>query len=331
MIEEEENVKKIWKYAILLVALSALLCMSAFAADGPEVNNFVPDAVAAVDGKEYFTATYTGQKDAQYLILMLAAETVPESQPAGTAMPDPTKTKILYVNQAQADAEGVVSFETVYPMALEDSVIWLTGGTDGPVALASVTAPAEPQPTGVTVSGTAASWNSTDDAVYLLYADTVDDATIKAEWKAGTYNAAYTGTKGTIAAATVETKSMQAQSFSFAGVANGTYKLAICKPGKYVPKIVTITVSGSNVDMGQQKLWLYGDVNYDGSVKSNDAAQINRYVNNKSSVFDSGDAQTKAERTLAADVNTDGSVKSNDAAQINRYVNNKSSTFSLLK
>ena len=96
--------KKIWKYAILLVALSALLCMSAFAADGPTVNNFVDDAVAAVDGKEYFTATYQGEKDAQYLILMLAADTVPESQPAGTAMPDPTKTKILYVNQAQADA-----------------------------------------------------------------------------------------------------------------------------------------------------------------------------------------------------------------------------------
>ena len=314
--------KKIWKYAILLVALSALLCMSAFAADGLTVTNI--SGTASVNAnEESFTATYNAGEAAagsQYLIIMLAGTET-------TTMPDPTDGNILYVNQDAAGEDGVVKFETVYPMALEDSVIWLTGG-DAPVALASIDVP---EPVGVTVSGTAASWNSTDDAVYLLYAGTVEDTTIKAEWKAGTYNAAYTGTKGTITAATVDGKNMQSQSFSFAGVANGTYKLAIFKPGKYVPKIVTVTVSGSDVDMGTQKLWLYGDVNYDGSVKSNDAAQINRYVNNKSSVFDSGDAQTKAERTLAADVNTDGSVKSNDAAQINRYVNNKSSTFSLLK
>ena len=133
--------KKIWKYAILLVALSALLCMSAFAADGLTVNSFVQvdgvDAVKAVDGKEYFTATYQGNAGSQYLILMLATETVPESQPEGTAMPDPTDGNILYINQAQADEKGVVKFETVYPMALEDSVIWLTGGPEA-VALASI-------------------------------------------------------------------------------------------------------------------------------------------------------------------------------------------------
>ena len=318
--------KKIWKYAILLVALSALLCMSAFAAEELPVFTAEDGISVAATGMQAdkFTLTYTKTGlSGECLILMITQEE------AAAASEEPKYTinenTIQYVNQ-DAAAEGSVSFN-IYPKEMVDAVI-LMASKDGIQKLGTVKAP---EKAGVTVNGTAASWNSIDDAVYLLYADTVEDTTIKAEWKAGTYNAAYTGTKGTITAATVDGKDMQSQSFSFAGVANGTYKLAIFKPGKYVPKIVTVTVSGSDVDMGQQKLWLYGDVNYDGSVKSNDAAQINRYVNNKSSVFDSGDAQTKAERTLAADVNTDGSVKSNDAAQINRYVNNKSSTFSLLK
>ena len=212
-------------------------------------------------------------------------------------------------------------------MALGDSVIWLTGGP-APVALASIDVV---EPEGVTVSGTAASWNSTDDAVYLLYADTVDDATIKTEWKAGTYTAAYTGTKGTIAAATVETKNMQAQSFSFAGVANGTYKLAVFKPGKYVPKIVTVTVSGSDVDMGTQKLWLYGDVNYDGTADAKDVTQITRYANKKGSLFTSGTAEVNAERLLSCDINGDGVVDAKDATQITRYANKKGSLFNNFK
>lgn len=315
--------KKIWKYAILLVTLSALLCMSAFAGDGLEVNNFVTDAVAAVEGKEYFTATYTGEKGAQYLILMLAAEDVPESQPAGAAMPDPTKTKILYVNQAQAGEDGVVSFETVYPMALEDSVIWLTGGDD-PVALASIDVP---EPVGVTVSGTAASWNSTDDAVYLLYADTVDDATIKAEWNDGSYatsaNVIATAEGGVIAEITVDDKAMQSQSFSFETIADGIYKLAICKPGKYIPRIVEVTVDGENVDLGQQKLWLYGDVNYDGRIRTGDATQVLQYIAKKRTFT--------AEEFAAADVTGDGNIRTGDATQIKRYIAKKSSDFDDMK
>lgn len=314
--------KKIWKYAILLVALSALLCMSAFAVDSPDC----PD-VTILDktnaevwvkaGYESFGATYKGTVGSQYLIIMLESNVQDK-------MPDPTVTKILYVNQAQAGEDGVVEFDNVYPSTVEDSVIWLTGG-DAPVALASIDVP---DPVGVTVSGTAASWNSTDDAVYLLYADTVEDATIKAEWKAGTYatagNVVYTGTKGTITAATVETKSMQAQPFSFAGVANGTYKLAIFKPGKYVPKIVTVTVSGSDVDMGTQKLWLYGDVSYDGTVNATDSTQILRHFNNKSpNAFANGSDQDKIDRSYCADVNNDGSINATDATQILRFFNNK--------
>ena len=192
----------------------------------------------------------------------------------------------------------------------------------------------EPEaPTGVTVTGFAVSWNNSDDATYLLYENTVEDATIKAEWAAENpvYNAIYTATKGEITGVTVDDKAMQSQAFTFEGVAAGTYKLVILKPGKYVPKIVEITVGDSKLDVGQQKLWLYGDVNYDGLVMSTDATQINRYFNNKSSVFDTGDEQTKADRLAAADVNNDGFVMSTDATQINRYFNNKASVFDLMK
>ena len=184
--------------------------------------------------------------------------------------------------------------------------------------------------TGSTVSGTAVSWNNTDNAVYLLYDSSISDTDIKAEWKDGTYitsaKVLYTGTKGAISAATVDGKSMQEQSFSFNTVEAGTYKLAIFKPGKYVPKIVTITVDGSSKDLEQLKLWLYGDVTYDGKVNSmGDVLNINRYISGLSSIFDKGDEATKKDRFNAANVTaitgTDTVINSmGDVLNINRYI-----------
>ena len=221
-----------------------------------------------------------------------------------------------------AAAEGSVSFN-IYPKEMVDAVI-LMASKDGIQKLGTVKAPKK---AGVTVSGTAASWNSTDDAVYLLYADTVEDATIKAEWKAGTYatagNVVYTGTKGTITAATVDGKAMQSQGFSFAGVANGTYKLAIFKPGKYVPKIVTVTVSGSDADMGTQKLWLYGDVNYDGRIDATDAGIVlQAFV---------GSVAFDAEQGLAADINGDSRKDATDATEILKRFVGAASDYDKLK
>ena len=67
--------RKIWKYAILLVVLSALLCMSAFAADKqPDVANI--NGTAAVNSNnESFAVSYEAGADnagGQYLIIMLA-------------------------------------------------------------------------------------------------------------------------------------------------------------------------------------------------------------------------------------------------------------------
>lgn len=183
--------------------------------------------------------------------------------------------------------------------------------------------------TGVTVSGTALSWNDTDDAVYLLYPAATTDDTIKAEWKSGTYTGTACTEKGTIAASGKQ----YGQSFTFGNVAAGEYKLAILKPGKYVPKIVAITVGSEDLALGEMKLWLYGDVNYDGKVnKTIDVLNINRYIAGYSSIFDQGDEQTKIDRLAAANVTaiagTDTTInKAGDVLNINRYIAGYTSVF----
>lgn len=187
----------------------------------------------------------------------------------------------------------------------------------GLVCIKDVKVPVVPE--GVSVSGTAVSWNATDDALYYLYPSTMEDADIKAEWKSGGYTGTACTSKGTPAAS----GNQFAQTFQFDTVAEGDYKLAIFKPGKYVPKIVPITVGSTDHDCGQLKLWLYGDVNYDGKVKSGDATQILKYVALKKTLT--------AEELLAADVNDDGKVKSGDATQILKYVSLNNSAFDHMK
>ena len=196
--------------------------------------------------------------------------------------------------------------------------------TDGSIVKINVDLPVKPG--GVTVSGTALSWNDTDDALYYLYPSDTADKVILAQWKTGgtVSGYTYTGTGAAVTAMTVDGKRMQAQAFSFDTVAAGEYKLVIFKPERYVPKIVPITVDSTALDLGQLKLWLYGDVNYDGRVTATDATQILRYFNNKNpNVFTAGTAQEQADRMLCADVNGDGNVTGTDATQIRRSFNNK--------
>ena len=203
--------------------------------------------------------------------------------------------------------------------------------TDGSIVKINVDLPVKPM--GVRVSGTALSWNDSDDARYYLYPSDTADEVILAQWKTGGTVSGYTctGTGAAVTAMTVDGKRMQAQAFSFDTVAAGEYKLVIFKPKRYVPKIVHITVDSTALDLGQLKLWLYGDVNYDGWVLANDATQIVRRANGIGSVFDTGDTATKADRITAADLNADGTIRTNDAAQITRFVNGLGSVFNNFK
>lgn len=174
----------------------------------------------------------------------------------------------------------------------------------------------------MTVSGTAVSWNSIDDAVYYLYPAAADDETIRAEWKNGSCTGVACSSRGSI---TVNADGKRHnQTFSFAGVPYNDYKLVICKPGKYVPKIVPVAANEENIDMGEMKLWLYGDVNYDGKVNGTDAAQIQRFYANKiPNILVSGNEQDIADKKLCADVSRDGKINGTDSVQIQRYYANK--------
>lgn len=196
--------------------------------------------------------------------------------------------------------------------------------TDGSIVKINVDLPVKPM--GVTVSGTALSWNDSDDARYYLYPSDTADEVILAQWKTGgtVSGSTYTGTGAAVTAMTVDGKAMKAQTFSFGTIPAGEYKLVIFKPKRYVPKIVSITVDSTALDLGQLKLWLYGDVNYDGQVNTTDATQVLRYFNSKGpNVFSQGSAQDRADRLFAANVDGNLIINTTDSTQILRHFNNK--------
>ena len=164
---------------------------------------------------------------------------------------------------------------------------------------------------GFTVSGTALSWNDTNDVLYYLYPSTTEDAAIKAEWKSGTYTTAlaYTPAKGGITP-NADGKRYD-QTFTFDTIPEGNYKLVIFKPGKYVPKIVSITVESTALDLGQLKLWLYGDVNYDGAVKTIDITMARQYFKGNLTLTD--------EQIAVMDMNGDGAIKVIDITILRQY------------
>ena len=204
------------------------------------------------------------------------------------------------------DADTMMSFATTHAGSPSRRVELVAGG----VSVAT------------SVSGTAVSWNDKNNAEYYLYPTTMSDADIRAQWKKGgaVTGYTYTGTDGTISDVTVDGKAMKSQSFSFSTVPAGDYKLVIFKAEKYVPKIVSITVESTALDLGQLKLWLYGDVTYDGIIDGTDAVQIKRRFAGKTpNAFTSGAAGDLNDRLLCADVNFDEVIDGTDAVQIQRY------------
>ncbi len=188
---------------------------------------------------------------------------------------------------------------------------------------------------GFTVSVTAISWDQTDNAIALLYSADLDDAAIRADVISETPELAlaYTAAKGDITA-NADGKRFD-QTFTFEALPEGTYKLAIFKKGKYVPQVVQITVSEDG-GLGSVKLWLYGDVDYDGKLRAMDAGHIGNYINYIGSAFDLSDevgdlSDDTADRLLAADVNCDGFIRAMDAGHIGNYINYIGSAFDYLR
>ncbi|MBQ7172236.1 MAG: SpoIID/LytB domain-containing protein [Clostridia bacterium] len=122
-----------------------------------------------------------------------------------------------------------------------------------------------------------------------------------------------------------------AQTVSFYNLADGTYRLALTKTGKYLPILRDVVISSADAPLAfEETMVLYGDVTMDGHVNSQDALQLVRFFNGKASVFGSlQDERLEAFRLQAADVTGDGCADSRDALQIVRYSSGRSSLFDL--
>ena len=161
---------------------------------------------------------------------------------------------------------------------------------------------------GVSVSGTAVSWNNTDNVEYLLYDGSTSDADIKAEWKKGgpyTTALAYTPVKGGITANSDGKR--YDQTFSFNTIPEGNYKLVIVKPGHGL-WIEELTVNTDNITDKSVQLYKMGDVNRDGKVNNTDALWVRQ--------SSAGGRVLEAYQKILADVNRDGKVNNTDALWI---------------
>ena len=186
-----------------------------------------------------------------------------------------------------------------------------------------------------TVGGSMVSWDNADNAVVRLYEDSSEltDKVIRADMRTDTRSKAVSGTT-VVLGDKIETGTKTGtytQSFTLsAELEDGTYKLAVYKPKKggkdpYVVSVVKVIVSGGTATIdgaanGEVKMWLYGDVNDDGSVNSTDATFIMRYEVGMASCITGKDGTASgAHQFVAADVNGDGMINSTDSTVIMRY------------
>ena len=215
-------------------------------------------------------------------------------------VPTPTKEHYTFDGWYTAASGGtLLSLDTVYT---DSSSKYYARWTENPALTGTAT-----------ITGTAVSWNNTDNAEYRLYDGSTSDADIKAEWKAGTYTTAlaYTPVKGGI---TLNADGKRHdQTFTFDTIPEGNYKLVIFKPGKYVPKIVSITVSTTDYDCGQLKLWLKGDVNGDGIVNGNDIQRLYSHITGASTL-------TADDALIVANANEDTAINGNDIQRIFAHI-----------
>lgn len=174
---------------------------------------------------------------------------------------------------------------------------------------------------GVVVNGTINSWEEAGEPLVVLYDATIADADIRADMKDGNpenalENAAILGT-------TVdydEVSKRYIQSFSFADVEAGTYKVAVYQAKEYLVKVAAISVDETNTDTGALKLWLYGDVNDNGQVNSIDIQRLFEHLNGT-------DLLTDEEALIIADVNSDDELNSLDIQRLFEHLNGLSPLF----
>ena len=122
--------KKLLRTLLLAAALTALLCVSALAADSAVSNvtgniltpktaagaEITADANGKYENAAKFDVNATGTKDNQYLLLVLRDQNVP------------TEQNIVYINQAAAGEDGKIAFtgsEAAYPMTMTSGTYYV--------------------------------------------------------------------------------------------------------------------------------------------------------------------------------------------------------------
>ena len=209
-------------------------------------------------------------------------------------VPTPTKEHYTFDGWYTAASGGtLLSLDTVYT---DSSSKYYARWTENPALTGTAT-----------ITGTAVSWNDTDNAEYLLYDGSTSDADIKAEWKAGTYTTAlaYTPVKGGI---TLNADGKRHdQTFTFDTIPAGSYKLVIVKPGHGL-WIEELTVNTDNITDKSVQLYKMGDVNRDGKVNGTDALWVRQ--------SGAGSRTLDAYQKVLADLNRDGKVNGTDVLWI---------------
>ena len=169
---------------------------------------------------------------------------------------------------------------------------------------------------GTSTSNAYAVSGGTVDGTVTSYVDGVNES-------AYTYVGLYSIVSGVVATeASYSTRVLSngaAVAYSFSGVADGSYALVVSK-SNHVSKTQTITVSGSNVSVGNTVINLIGDVNGDGSVNTIDVSLVNSVAKKLTTINDY--------QTSCADVSGDGLVNTVDVGRINSHVKGVKSLFS---
>ena len=147
-----------------------------------------------------------------------------------------------------------------------------------------------PEPEGVTVSGTVTSYGSDSDSVTV--------SLTKQGETAPAFTQTLTGASG---------PAPYSQSYSFSAVPAGEYILKVEKKG-HAPWTETITVGASDITGHTVTVYLWGDVNRNGTVNATDALHIQQY--------DAGTRTFDAYQLILGDVNGNGSVNATDALWI---------------
>jgi|GEM_PF-3589623 len=121
--------KKFAKTLTCTLIMAMLLSLNALAAAPVVTEMEGAEVVVADSGEKLTSATYENEaivKGGQYMIFVVDGDL-------------PTADSILYINQAEADEAGVVTFENVYPKVMMNSNVMISGtGLAAPVTVAQI-------------------------------------------------------------------------------------------------------------------------------------------------------------------------------------------------